>query len=463
MTTLTDDAPAARARAQGDPPPPKVEPTAGAKEANGAKDAPKAKEAHRAKGVADAKETAKAKEAEAGKAPGAVAKPAAHPAKAPPPAANREAVERLRRERTRRLAVRLMVFVVLPTLLAGAYYGAFATDQYESYSQFTVHSVENRAPTGLDGLLGAFAGGASARDTLVVRDYILSRDMLAKLDSEGAFSSHWKRAELDVVARLAADAGREETFEHFLDQVGVDYDSNSGVLTLRVRATDPETARGFAQSIIDQSEAMVNRLSDRERLDRTRDAEDRVKESEARLSAARQAVLEQQQRHAELNPLATAGATMTVRTSLESELAQARAHLMELRAIMTADAPKVRAASERVKALSAQIGAEKRRLVDPKGSGEGDIAGSLAEFEAAMVEKEFAEASYRSALATLEIARADAARQHRYLAVVSAPSMPDESTHPRRALGVLTVFLMSFLVMGIASLLIASVREHARV
>jgi capsular polysaccharide transport system permease protein len=134
---------------------------------------------------------------------------------------------------------------------------------------------------------------------------------------------------------------------------------------------------------------------------------------------------------------------------------------MELRAIMTPDAPKVRAAAERVKALSAQIGAEKKRLVDPKG--EGDIAGSLAEFEAAMVEKEFAEASYRSALATLEVARAEAARQHRYLAVVSSPSQPDESTHPRRALGVLTVFLMSFLALGIVSLLVASVREHARV
>src|SRR5690606_444516 len=130
------------------------------------------------------------------------------------------------------------------------------------------------------------------RDTLVVRDYILSREMLQELDREGAFSAHWQRSDIDLLARLDEDAGLEETFEHYQDQVGVSFDSNSGVLTLRVRATDPGTARDVAAKIISASEAMVNRLSERERLDSTRDAEARVVESEARLTKARQAVLE---------------------------------------------------------------------------------------------------------------------------------------------------------------------------
>lgn len=382
-------------------------------------------------------------------------------AKSPPkPVADGKVIERLRKQRMLGLAKRLGLFVLLPTLVAAIYYGGVASDQYESHAQFTVHSVEASAGAGLDGLLGGLAGGAS-RDTLIVRDHILSRDMLAQLDEEHGFSEAWKAPAIDVVARLPADATFEDAFEHYQDHVFVEYDSNSGVLTLVVRAPDPAMSKTFAKAILAHSENRVNELSLRERADRTRYAEEQVAKSEARLAEARKAVLEQQKNNAELSPQAEAGASMAIRTSLEGELARARANLMELQSFMTADAPKVKAARQRVKALSAQIGAEKSRVLGPKG--DGGLAESMAEFEAAMVEKEFAEAAYRSAMTTLELARADAARQHRYLAVIAAPSLPDESTYPERWLGVLTVFLMSFLLMGIGSLLIASVREHARV
>lgn len=379
---------------------------------------------------------------------------------APKPVADGKVIERLRRQRMMGLAKRFALFVLLPTVLSAIYFGAIASDQYESHAQFTVHSVEAKGGVGLDGLLGGLAGGAS-RDTLIVRDHILSRDMLAELDEELSFTEIWKSEAVDPIARMPQDASFEEAFEHYQDHVFVEYDSNSGVLTLVVRAPDATQAKTFAEAILAHSENRVNELSLRERADRTRYAEEQVAKSEARLAEARQAVLEQQQNNAELSPQAEAGASMAIRTSLESELARARANLMELQSFMTADAPKVKAARERVKALSAQVGAEKSRVVGPKG--DGGFAKSMAEFEAAMVEKEFAEAAYRSAMTTLELARADAARQHRYLAIIAAPSLPDESTYPERGLGVLTVFLMSFLLMGIGSLLIASVREHARV
>jgi capsular polysaccharide transport system permease protein len=80
-----------------------------------------------------------------------------------------------------------------------------------------------------------------------------------------------------------------------------------------------------------------------------------------------------------------------------------------------------------------------------------------------MLEKEFAQSAYQSALTSLELARADASRQHRYLARIAEPSIPDEATFPRRGLGILTVFVLSVVFMSIASLVTAAVREHARI
>jgi capsular polysaccharide transport system permease protein len=369
--------------------------------------------------------------------------------------------EALRRTRSRRLLGRLALFVVLPTTLAGGYFGAMASNQYESHALFSVRSSELRPVLAMEGLLGGLAGGGGAgHDALAVRDYVLSRDMLLRLDKEHGFISHYKSTQADWLSRLPRDASLEDAYEYFGDKVAADYDQVSGAVTVRVRAFSPDKAKDITASILRYSEEMVNRLSDRERRDRTAYAETDVKKAESRLTQARQRILELQRKHGDFSPLQTASAAMEIRTQLEGELAKARAELMQLKSYMNDTAPQVLAATEKVKSISAQVSSESRRLVDPK-KPEG-LNTSFADFEAAMVEKEFAQKAYESTMATLEVARADADRQHRYLAVIATPSKPDESTYPHRVRSVLAAFVLSFLLLGIGSLIGAAVREHAR-
>jgi capsular polysaccharide transport system permease protein len=367
----------------------------------------------------------------------------------------------LRRSRSRRLAKQLVLFVLFPTLCAAAYYLAWASPQYESYATFTVQSSELRPALGMDGLLAGLATGTGAsHDTLAVRDYVLSRDMLARLDKEQRFISHYKDPKEDFFSRLGASASFEDAFDYFGRKVLVDYDQLSGSLTIHVRAFSAEKAAAISAAILGYSEEMVNRLSDRERRDRTAYAEAEVKKAEERLTVARKRIVALQQEHGDFNPLQTATATMTVRTQLEAELAKARAELMQLKSFMNGDAPQVLTANEKVKSLSAQVSAESRRLVDP--SKPGGLTTSFADFEAAMVEKEFAQKSYESAMVTLELARADAGRQHRYVAVIASPSQPDEPTYPHSVRSIVAAFVVSFLLWGILTLMGAAVREHAR-
>lgn len=367
----------------------------------------------------------------------------------------------VRRQRSRRLAKRLALYVVLPTAVAAVYYAGVASPQYESYATFTVQSSELRPSLGMDGLLAGLAsGGAVAHDALAVRDYLLSRDMLARLDKEHHFIAHYKDRRQDLLSRLRGDASFEEAYEYFGHKVTADYDPLSGSIMLRVRAFSPDAAAKLSAAILSYSEEMVNKLSERERRDRTAYAESEVKKAEERLSKARQAVVALQQKHSDINPLQTATAAMTIRTALEAEMAKARAEMMQLKSFMKEDSPQVLAASEKVKSLSAQVAGESRRLVDPNKPG--GINASLADFDAGMVEKEFAQKAYESSMATLEMARADADRQHRYVAVIAAPSKPDESTYPHRLRSIAAALVVSFLIWGTVSLMGAAVREHAR-
>lgn len=367
----------------------------------------------------------------------------------------------LRRKRSRRLALRLGVFVLLPSALATAYFVGVASPQFESYATFTVQSSETRPSIAMDGLLAGLAGGAGgSHDALIIRDYVLSRDMLARLDKERGFIAHYKAESADFISRLRPSATFEQAYEYFGHKVTCDYDQVSGSLTLRVRAFNAEQAVGTSAAVLSYSEEMVNKLSERERRDSTAYAEATVKKAEERLAAARKVIVSLQLQHSDFNPLATATSAMSIRTGLETELAKARAEVMQLRSYMQNDAPQLRAANERVKSLSAQVAGESLRLVDPKKPGA--VSSSFSDFEAATVEKEFAQKAYESAMAALEVARADADRQHRYVAVIASPSKPDESTYPRRIRSVVASFVVCFLLWGTISMMTAAVREHAR-
>lgn len=364
----------------------------------------------------------------------------------------------LRKARSRRLVTRFLMFVVLPTLLSGVYFGLIASPQYESFAQFSVQSSE-RPTGGVEGLLSGLAPGGAGYDALAVRDFVLSRDMLSRLDKHSKFIAHYKDPQHDFFSRLRSVASFEESYEYFKNHVHADYDQASASITLHVRAFNAERARSFAETVVAISEEKVNKLSERERTDRIGYAEADVKRAEERLSKARLKLVALQKQHEDFSPLQTASSAMEIRTHLEGELAKARAELMQLKSFMKEDAPQVLASNEKVKSLSAQVSGESRRLVNSKAGG---LSGALADFDAAMVEKEFSQKAYESAMAGLEIARADAARQHRYLAVVATPSLPDESTYPHRIRSVVASFVLAFLLLGVGTLLVAAVREHAR-
>lgn len=378
------------------------------------------------------------------------------------PVRNAAAVVRaLRRARARRLGIRVALGVGLPTILASIYFFLVASSQYESVSLFMVNSADGRASIGLESLIGAVPGAPATRDTLAVRDFMISRDMLQHLEQKLQLSKHYEDPASDWWARLSSDASSESVYDYYREMVRVDHDGTSGVVTLRVRAFSPEFAKQIADTVISESEKMVNQLSDRVREDQTNLAHSEVANAEARLTKARQAIVKLQQDHAEFNPEKSATEAFALRGELKGEMARARAELMEARAFMQPDAPRVVALEERVRSLSAQVSEESRRLVNPKG--EKGLGSAMALFDAAMVEKEFAQGAYQSALTSLEVARSEAARQHRYLATISKPSQPTDETHPKRLRGVVTVVLLSAMVLGMAMLLVEAVREHARI
>ncbi len=368
-------------------------------------------------------------------------------------------VRELRKLRARRLARRLGLGVILPTVLASIYYGAVQTPQFESISAFTVQAADGPSAPQLEFLFASVPGNAG-RDAQLVQEHARSRDMLQYLIDEHDFVGHYSDDSVDFASRLDADAGTEELHEYYLDMVEVEYDPASGLLRLRVLAFDADAAKRFSQAILDKSEEMVNALASRARDDRIALASTELERAEARLTQARTALTEAQSEGSDLDPVQSAAALYQLKSELEGQLASARAELSALRATMPTGSPEVVAQQRRVSALQRQLSEQNERLAGESGA---SLRAAISRFEPLMAEKEFAERAYASALTSLEMARVDAARQHRYLVTLAGPSEPSDATYPDVLWSILTFLILSLAVMGIGTLLIASVREHANV
>ena len=356
---------------------------------------------------------------------------------------------------------RLLLWVGLPALAGLVYFGVLAANMYQSEAKYTIQGTEIQGGGSLGSLIGALSvgGGSGEFDARAVQEYILSRDVLRRLDSEQGFIRHHQEDAIDWVARIPADATFEEAYEYYDRLVDVRYDSQSGVSTLMVKAATAADAQRFAHAILGYAEQMVNELSERARLDRMEFARTEVQAGEQRLGEARQAILELQREGEEIDPVESASAVFNIRSQLDVELSKARTELSQIESFMQPDSHRVQELKQKVASLEVQIARENLKLVDSQSQ---SLSASIARFEPLVLEKEFAEKAYESALASLEVARTEAAQQHRYLAIIVTPSAPDEATHPKRILGILTVLALTLVAFGIVSLMIAAAREHAR-
>ncbi len=122
---------------------------------------------------------------------------------------------------------------------------------------------------------------------------------------------------------------------------------------------------------------------------------------------------------------------------------------------------KVRSLKNKIQELKKQIISEKKRWVNKGSKGEKSTLSTLiSDYEKLVTQKTVAERLYESALASLETARLSAIQQQQYLEVISTPYLPSYAEKPYVFIGILSVFLGSFLLWAIGSLIISAVKDH---
>lgn len=353
-----------------------------------------------------------------------------------------------------------LIFVGLPTLLTAIYYGLIAADLYASEARFIVRSPSRVQATSITYLLQGAGISRAQDDVYSVNDFVTSRDAIAALGKHVNLRLIFNRSEADFLARypdLIYDSSDLDFYRYYKKRVQVVYDTTTGISTVTVKAFRPEDARTVADLLIQESEALVNRLNERARNNAVRDAQTYVDTAEQRVSQAQRDVLAYRTREELLDPTKSSGAIFETAAKLEAEIASTQTRVAEINR-NAPDSPLKAGLQTRVGALQQRVRDLRTQLAGPGGS----MAPKIPEYEQLILQQEFASKELALAMSSLESVREEARRQSIYLDRIVDANLPDKAEFPKRMISILIVFISCFIAYSTARLLLAGIREHAQ-
>lgn len=369
---------------------------------------------------------------------------------------------RRRRMRLIGLLFRLAVFVAAPTALVSYYFIAIATEMYETESAFVIQTADSAsAIPGLGGLFGN-TSFATSQDSIVVQEYLTSREAFLQLDAELGYAAHFKDPEIDAIQRLHADASSDEAYRLFKNNVTIGFDPSEGLIRMSVIATTPAASQAFSEALVRYAEARVDGLTQEARGDQMDEAARTFREAEQKMEEAQQRVVDLQQRLNVLNPEAEFNLQMTIIAGLEQRVEELRVELAE-----QLDNPNPN--ETRVVLLQRELDLRRARIGDLRSSltqTDDDtlsLARIIAEKSVADTELATRQALLQQSLQQMETARIEANRQVRYLSLAAAPVAPLEATHPRRLENSVLAFLLFGALYIFVSLTLSILREQISV
>jgi capsular polysaccharide transport system permease protein len=357
----------------------------------------------------------------------------------------------------RRLALALLA---LPMALAAAYFAFFAADRYVSESIVTVRQAQGNGG-GAPGIAMFISGlnPPAREDTLYLRQYMHSLELLRRLDQRLQLRAHFERqGGRDPLYRLYRGTSQEWFLEYYRSRVEVAFDDTASLLTVRTQGFDAPFAQALNAAILEESEHFVNAFAQRMAREQMKFAEGELAHAADRLKAAQGELMAFQAHNAQLDPVAQARTAGAIEGELQGQLTKVEAELRTLKSYLNDDAYPVQALQHQIAALRAQLGAEQARAT--RGGGDRRLSKLAMQFQELTAQTAFAQDAYKLALTALENARIDAARKIKSLAVIEPPSRPDSALLPRPFYSLATLFIVCGLLYGVLRLTLATIREH---
>lgn len=340
-------------------------------------------------------------------------------------------------------------------IFIGGYQLILASDRYVSESILILESPQMPTPNlNFQSLIGS----GNHRDMLLLREYLLSVDMLKKVDKALNFRNHYSDSKIDFWSALpSSDVFIEELHEYYLKYISVELDDYAGVLHIKVSAFTPQMSHSIAKFLISEGERHMNQMGQRLAEEQVQFLENQVIQLANKFDLARQNLVSYQNKNGLTSPSNTVENINAVIASLEAQLANSKAKRIALLSYQSAQSTEIRKLEAEINALDHQISLERARIAQKSGEALNVIS---SEYQTLELSLQFAQKSYSDALAALENIRIEAARKLKQISILQEPTFPEYSAEPRRLYNLTVLIFISIFLGLIAHMLLIIIMDH---
>jgi len=353
-----------------------------------------------------------------------------------------------------------LVMVVLPGAGTSWYLWQRAADQYASTVAFSVRREEVNSASDILGGLRALSGSSSS-DTDILYEFLQSQKLVYEMNKDVDLVGAWSKPENDPFFSYDPGGSIEDLVDYWDRMVKIYYDSGAGLIEVRVLAFEAADATKIAQAILSKSSDMINELSAIAREDALGYARDELAAAVERLKLAREALTRFRNKHQLVDPSVDIQTQAGLLGNLQGQLAESLIEVDILNETTLANDPRLNQARRRVEVIENRIAAERRKLGIGSQIGAGEVFADLVgEYERLVVDREFAERTYTSALAAFDSTQAETRRKSRYLAAYVLPTTAETSRYPERFLLLALISLFTLLAWSITVLVAYSLKDR---
>ena len=340
--------------------------------------------------------------------------------------------------RLRNLSVTQLLLI--PIALSGIYFYVIARDRYVTRADFVIRKAEDNdtsaSGSGLASLLGR-GNQLSLEDARFLKTYLQSPQVLADLDRTYDLDQDYAQSGLDRFAGVKPGLSKEKRLKFFKKQVAVSLDEISGAVVLRTIGLYPQASLNLNRFMLAKSEQFVNRLNQDISQKQLRFAESELIRAQRNLNQAKNRLLLYQDSNTVINPKGEAELASQTVSKLQEKLVELRVELATLKLqYKDPTEPEVAVVADQVREMEQQIEKERRSLVSSKGR---NLSRKTADILRLESDVSFATDAYKLALTAVEKARIESKRQQKFMALLSAPQLPEDPQNDWRSKGFFTV------------------------
>jgi capsular polysaccharide transport system permease protein len=368
-------------------------------------------------------------------------------------------IARRRRRRLVLLAARMLVFVLLPTIMAGWYFYKIATPMYAIRAEFV---IQQAGPANSGGSLGGLFSGmgiATSQDSIAVQGYLQSREAMARLEKDLGFREHFQQSNIDPLQRLAPDATLEAAYALYKRFVKISYDSSEGIVRMEVVAADPKVATAWAEQLIRYSEEQIDHLTQRLREDQMRDSQSGYDKAQSNLADSQLRLINLQEKYKIISSEAEVALLTSQISALESQIMQERLSLAQMESNETPNQARMEPIKRRIATLEDETALLRAKMTEG-GAGETSLAEVQSQLMVAQSDLQTRQLIMAQALQSMETSRVEANRQVRYLSLAVTPTPTDAPAYPRAFENTLATLLIMLGIYLMVAMTAAILREQ---